>query len=178
MKKYFSLFICTAITLILLSGCGNYSDSNSAEEPEHIIKTADLIPSVETTDWEPTAYETVSNLLGVTMTVKEEMLSSTGLTVVFENKSDNQCIYGEYFLLEKKINDRWYQVPVVIDGNYGFNDIGYDLACDDTREWTVDWAWLYGSLNTGEYRIVKDILSFRNTVDYDKYSLSAVFIIY
>ncbi|WP_069999945.1 immunoglobulin-like domain-containing protein [Cellulosilyticum sp. I15G10I2] len=177
MKKYFCLLVCMVINLILLSGCGNYGNSNLAKEPEHIRKTADLIPSAETTDWKPTTYDTVNNFPDVTMTVKEEMASSTGLIVVFENKSDNQCIYGEHFLLEKKINERWYQVPVVIDGNYGFNDIGYDLASGDTREWTVDWNWLYGSLNTGEYRIVKDILNFRDTGDYDMYYLAAAFII-
>lgn len=38
----------------------------------------------------------------------------------------------EFFLLEKKI--------------YG--------------KWSIDWDWLYGSLDKGEYRIVKGILDF------------------
>jgi len=47
----------------------------------------------------------------------------------------------------------------------------------ENEEWKVDWSWLYGSLDTGEYRIVKDILDFRKTGDYDKYYLAAVFLI-
>jgi hypothetical protein len=148
-----------AISLILLSGCGSYSNSKSNEA----------------TDWEPTIYETVNNIDGVTMVVKEGTVSPTGLTVTFENNSDKQCTYGDYFLLEKKIKGRWYQVPVALDGNYGFNDIGYDLASSDVREWTVVWDWLYGSLDIGEYRIVKDILDFRKAGDYDKYYLTAEF---
>lgn len=132
----------------------------------------------ERTDWEPTTYETVNNLAGVTMTVKEGTVSYTGLTVVFENNSDDQCTYGEYFLLEKKINEIWYQVPVAVDGNYGFEDIGYDLDSGDSREWEINWDWLYGSLDTGEYRIVKDILAFRGTENYDKYYLVAEFIVH
>lgn len=170
MKRYLCLLICMVISLTLLSGCGTYSNSNSAE------KTAS-IPSTETTDWEPTTYENVNNFAGVTMNIKEETVSSTGLTVAFENKSGNQCNYGEYFCLEKKINEGWYQVPVAIDGHYGFNDIGYDVASGDDGEWQVDWEWLYGSLDAGEYRIVKDILDFRNTGDYDKYYLAAEFTI-
>lgn len=154
-------------------GCGGYDNSNTAEGTEN----TNTRQSSETIDWEPTTYETVNKFAGVTMTVKKGTVSSTGLTVAFENNSDKQCIYGEYFLLEKKINEKWYQIPVVIDGDYGFNDIGYDLASGKEGEWKVNWDWLYGSLDTGEYRIVKDILDFRNTGDYDKYYLAAEFII-
>ncbi len=111
------------------------------------------------------------------MIVKEGTVSSTGLTVIFENNSNKQCVYGEDFWLEKKIKGRWYQVPVALDGNYGFSSIGYDLASSDVKEWTADWDWLYGSLDTGEYRILKDILDFRKAGDYDKYHLTAEFTI-
>lgn len=159
MKSYVCLLFFMAMSLILISGCGSSSDSS------------------EGSDWEPTNYETVNNLDGVTMIVKEGTVSSTGLTVIFENNSDKQCIYGEYFLLEKKIGGKWYQVPVTLDGNYGFNDIGYDLDSSDVSEWTVDWDWLYGSLDTGAYRIVKDILDFKKAGDFDKYYLTAEFTI-
>jgi len=129
---------------------------------------------VNKTDWEPTAYENVNNFDGVNMTVKEETVSLAGLTVVIENNSGSQCIYSEDFLLEKKIKEKWYQVPVIIE-SYGFNGIGYELAPGVKGEWDVDWAWLYGSLDTGEYRIVKNILDFRSSGDFDEYSLAADF---
>jgi type 1 fimbria pilin len=131
----------------------------------------------EITEWEPTIYTTVNNLDGVSMKVKEGTASSTSLTVGFENNSSSQCIYGEHYWLEKKINGSWYQVPVVIDGNYGFNDIGYNLAAGAKGEWAVDWNWLYGSLDTGEYRLVKDILDFRGPGEYDTYYLTGEFTI-
>lgn len=111
------------------------------------------------------------------MFIKEGTVSPTGLTVLFENNSDKRWIYGEYFLLEKKMKGKWYQVPIALEENYGFRDIGYDLDSSDVREWTVDWDWLYGSLDTGEYRIVKDILDFRKAGDYDKHYLTAEFTI-
>ncbi|MGM7684425.1 immunoglobulin-like domain-containing protein [Cytobacillus sp. Hm23] len=152
MKRYICLLFSMVISLTLLSGCGN---TNS--------------------DREPTLYETVNNVDGVTMIAIEETVSPTGLTVALENTSDKEYIYGEYFSLEKNINGRWYQVPVAIDDNYGFNDIGYRLASSDVKEWTVDWSWLYGNLITGEYRIVKDILDGRKAGEYDKYHLAAEF---
>ncbi|WP_096154197.1 immunoglobulin-like domain-containing protein [Bacillus sp. FJAT-45066] len=159
MKRYLCLLFCIAISLTLLPGCGSSSNGQSTEG----------------TDWEPTIYETVNNIEGVSMIAKEGTVSSTGLTVIFENNSDKDCMYGEYFLLEKKIEGKWYQVPVALDGEYGFNSIGYDLPSSDVKEMPIDWEWLYGSLDTGEYRIVKDIIDFRKSGDYDKYLLIAEF---
>jgi uncharacterized cupredoxin-like copper-binding protein len=177
MKRYWLLLISLAITLIFLSGCGSHSDSKSTEKIESAIKETNSNQSAETIDLEPTEIETVNNFPGVNMTVKEGTFSSTGLTVVFENKSDKQCIYGEYFLLEKKIGESWYQVSVIIDGNFGFDSIGYNLAPGESKEWEVDWKWLYGTLEPGEYRIIKDILDFRGTGDFDTYYLAAEFVI-
>ncbi len=133
---------------------------------------------VETTDWKPTAYATVNNLDGVAITVKEGTVSPTGLAVGLVNNSGSQYIYGEYFCLEKKINGAWYQVPLVIDGNYGFNEIAYVLASGDDSHWTVGWDWLYGNLDPGEYRIVKNILDSSGLKEYDTYYLAAEFTVY
>lgn len=124
-----------------------------------------------------TSYETVNSFAaGVTMVVAEGTVSSTGLTVTFVNKSNRNGVYGEYFVLEKKSNGRWDQVPTVIN-NYGFTDIGYPLPPGSRRDWSADWSWLYGSLDRGEYRIVKEILDFKGTGDFTKHYLSAEFTI-
>jgi len=177
MKKYLCLVACMAISLALLAGCSNSGNSISSRGTESTLTETASSQSANTTDWKPTPYETVNNFDGVTMSVKKGTASSTKLTVAFKNNSKSKCIYGEYFWLEKKINGRWYQVPVAIDGNYGFNDGGYLLASGDDGEWAVDWNWLYGSLDTGEYRIVKNIADFRGPGDYDNYYLAAEFTI-
>lgn len=157
-RSYVSLFYL-ALTLMIF-GCTNSSDNHS-ETP---------------TDWKVSSYEDVNDFAGVTMTVNAESVSPTGLTVVFENSSESQAIYGDFFELEKKIDKNWYQVPVAID-DYGFNDIGYELNPSETEELTVDWEWLYEKIDSGEYRIIKDVLDFRKTGDFDKYYLAAPFTI-
>lgn len=142
MKKYFYLFIFIFIGLALMAGCGNY------------------------TNWKLTQYEAVNNLDSVSMAVKEGTASPTGLTVEFFNKSSSQYIYGSYFCLEKKIDGRWYQVSVAIKGNYAFDSIGYNLGAEGDSEWTINWDWLYGSLDAGEYRIVKDVSDYKGTGEY------------
>lgn len=110
------------------------------------------------------------------MTVKEGSVSPVELTVIFENNSDKQGIYSEDFLLEKEIKGDWYQVPPILD-DYGFTEPGYELPPSEIAEFTIDWNWLYGNLDTGKYRIVKGISDFRGTGDYDKYYLAAQFTI-
>lgn len=177
MKRYLYLLVCMVIILVLFAGCKNDDPINSPKATENAVGEKDTTESPDTTDWSPTTYGTVNNLNEVTMTIKQGTVSATKLTVIIENPSSSDCIFGEFFDLEKKINGMWYKVPVTIDGDYGFNSIGYDLPSGDTREWTVDWKWLYGSLEPGEYRIIKDILDFRETGDYDTYYLAAEFII-
>lgn len=152
--------LCLALSITLFSGCAA-SDREASEG----------------TDWEPTPDNTVNNLDGVTMTVKEDSVTPSGLTAIIENESDKQCTYGEYFSLEKESAGTWYQVPVILEDNYGFNEIGFDLPPGDVQEWTADWEWLYGKLDAGNYRIVKDILDVRQPGDYDTYYLAAEFTI-
>lgn len=158
MKK--NLFLAlTLLVSVLLVACSNGNGDSTAVN-----------------DWEPTQYDTVNNFDGVSMNIKEGSVYPTGLTVIFENNSDKQCVYSDDFLIEKKIKGSWYQVPTIID-EYGFNGIGYELAPSANEEFTIDWNWLYGDLDTGEYRIVKKILDFRDTGDLDEYNLAAEFTI-
>ncbi|WP_027963655.1 immunoglobulin-like domain-containing protein [Halalkalibacillus halophilus] len=146
------------LSLLFISGCGTSNNTSNDE-----------------TEWEPTEYEDVNTLDGVTMHVKEGTVSAIGLTVILENSREQGYTYGEYFSLEKKVEDHWVQVPITIDGDYGFNDIGYGLEPNGTSEWKVDWEWLYGSLDSGDYRIVKDILDIKEPGDYERYYLAVEF---
>lgn len=127
--------------------------------------------------WKRTVYDTVNNFDGVTMSVMNGKVSARGLTVVLQNRSQKSCMGGQWYVLEKKINGEWFEVPVAIKGNSAFTSIGYEIASGEDREWEIEWEWLYRSLDPGIYRIVKDVLDFRGTGDFDKYYLTAEFTI-
>lgn len=94
-----------------------------------------------------------------------------------ENNSEKELIYNEDFLLEKNLNGQWFEVPFVPGATYGFDDPGYEIDSSNVSEWTVQWNWLYGTLDNGEYRIVKSILDFREPGDYEEHYISTEFII-
>src|SRR5690606_7025856 len=108
MKNLLLLFLASSITLF--SGCAG-SDRQASEG----------------TDWEPTPYDTVNNLDGVTMTVNEDSVSPSGLTVIIENNSDKQCTYGEYFSLEREGAGTCFKFPLIQEAIYGSIEIGFDL---------------------------------------------------
>ena len=177
MKKYLSIIAGITITSALFLGCSNSGNITTSPGTENKGKENSISQTSDTRGLKATPYEKVNNFDGLTMTAKKDTVSNGGLTVTFDNKSDKTCVYGESYFLEEKINGIWYQVPITLKSDYGFNDIGYEVTPEKDSEWKVDWKWLYGTLDAGEYRIIKDVLDFRKTGDYDTYILAAEFTI-
>ncbi|WP_404407996.1 immunoglobulin-like domain-containing protein [Jeotgalibacillus malaysiensis] len=158
MKKVFLIFSSCIIIYTILSGCQHLS-----EKPANEL------------DLKPTSYKNLNTLDGVFMSKKAGTLSPSGMTVLFENQSKKDIVYGADYLLKEKIDGQWYELPVIIEGDYGFTSIGYELPPSSTQEWEVDWTGFYGELEKGEYRLIKSILDFRKAGDYDKYWVSVEF---
>ena len=126
---------------------------------------------------EPTQYSNVDALPGLTMTVVAETINPTGVTVLFENEMDTEFTYGQEYVLETQIDGKWYQVPIATGVDYAFESIGYILAPNESAELAVDWEWLFGEIDSGEYRIVKEILDVAAPGDYESFPLSAEFLV-
>lgn len=161
MRRLLSLLLfITATGFIAYSSCGKADVSDIPNEEINL---------------EPSEFIEINRLNKVTMRVKEDTISPTGLTLLFENSENKDYTYGEAFTLETKENNAWYQVPIEIEEDYGFQDIGYNLPANGTTEWTVDWEWLYDALDAGDYRIVKDIIDVQEAGDYELFPLAAGF---
>lgn len=122
--------------------------------------------------------ESENDEMGLSFSLKN--ISSTGATLVFrqfdENAIDKELIYGDAFVLEELKDGEWVSVPTVIE-NYGFNDIAYIIFPGDTAETELDWGWLYGELEPGEYRIGKSVMDAAEGGSHGKSMLYAHFIL-
>lgn len=116
------------------------------------------------------------SLEGVSMTVKEESVTSKGATIILSNTTNKNIEYGESYSLQRFEDGKWNNVPYIIE-NWAFNDVAYTLEKDTPREFTIEWSWLYGSLEAGKYQIIKGVMDFRDTGDYDTYTLIAGFVV-
>ena len=123
--------------------------------------------------WRVFAYNE-NNLEGVTMSVSD--VTADGCTVVFQNGSKEELTFGEGYILERLDAEtlEWRPVYIVLEGEYVFDLIGYPVAAGESRDWEVNWNWLYGSLEPGTYRIVKNV-SQSGTAGYTGYTMSQEF---
>lgn len=98
----------------------------------------------------------IDDLDGVSMTIKEGTLTKESATIIITDTSNRKNIYGTPYRIDKLENGFWKELEVVIKGNYGWNSIGYYVDKNNKLELDINWKWLYGTLESGKYRIVKD----------------------
>lgn len=96
------------------------------------------------------------------MTIEEGTLTKTGATIIIKDISNKNNTFGEEYRIDKYENNEWQELDVVEKGNYGWNDIGYHVGKNNKLELTIDWEWLYGKLEPGKYRLVKNSLDTKN----------------
>lgn len=99
----------------------------------------------------------LNEIEGVSMVIKDGTLTRTGATIVITDISGRDNAYGSEYRIDKNSRGEWKELDVVVEGEYGWNSIGYLVGEDGKLELKVNWEWLYGKLKNGEYRIVKSI---------------------
>ena len=138
MKKWICL-ICALVFVLSFAACGtSAADSKPANEP-------------------------VPNKWGITL--EAENVSSSGLTLVCRQSGGEnvaELSTGSYFAIQKRDGAEWIDVEYAPQAH----DIAWTLEAwiipaENEVSWDVNWAWLYGELNPGEYRIGKDITNFK-----------------
>ena len=87
--------------------------------------------------------------------------SPAGASILLTNDSRVDYQYGEMYEVERYVpvvpesprspDFEWEPVETIIE-YYAFHSIAYLLPAGESRETSVDWAWLYGELPPGVYR--------------------------
>ena len=70
--------------------------------------------------------------------------------------NEKPYIYDEWFRIYKKVNNSWKKSNI-INKNYTFLAIAYNVDKTGKIEKTIDWSDLYGNLNKGSYRLIKHV---------------------
>ena len=105
---------------------------------------------------------------GLTLSAKD--VTPSGLTLVCTQSGgepSGDIMTGEDYYLTVWKKGHWRMVMPVIE-NYGWNDLAHWISKDTDTEFEIDWKWLYGELEPGTYRLVKEFMDFRKTADYDE----------
>jgi len=140
--------------MVVVSGC------TSSDEPVE-LKKSDI--------------GEVNTLSNIHLEIVENTLTSEGLTLRIVNDSEKSLVYNGSFSIEQKVNEEWFEVEDVVGGNFAFTDEGLGTNPHESSELSIEWDWLYGELKTGEYRLVKEVLDFRDAGDFDRHFLAVEF---
>ena len=96
-----------------------------------------------------------NNLENISIAIKEGTLTKTGAVIIITDLNEITNTYNEFFRIDKKEQNKWIELTPIIN-NYGFNEIGYFVDKNNKLELEHNWKWLYGSLDKGKYRLVKE----------------------
>lgn len=99
--------------------------------------------------------ESEKTLDKVQMEIKEGSLTKTSATICITDNNEEPYTYEEWFRIDKKENGEWKEVKT-IDETYAFNEVGIVVNENGKVEIQTDWSKLYGELEKGEYRLVKE----------------------
>ena len=102
-------------------------------------------------DGEINSLDTVKS--NVVLELKSGTLKKTKATFILKNNSNVNITYGNEYKIENKTDDNWQE----LEGKLAFNLPAYNLKYMDSVELKLDWKNGYGSLDKGQYRLVKNV---------------------
>lgn len=123
---------------------------------KQIQKEDENVGNVENTSFIVKDSSELNEIENVFMTIKKGTLTKTSAVIIINDVSKKEYSYIEDFRIDKKDNGEWKELETTGE-NYGFNSRTYHIDNSNKLEMKLDWTHIYGSLETGEYRIVKYI---------------------
>lgn len=134
-KKILTILLC-GVMILGITGCSSSEKVDSSEKENERIEPIEIN--------------------GISMTIKEGTLTEKGATVIIKDTNGKGTyVYGIDFRIDKKENDNWVK-PKETGNNCGFTLMAYYVDDDGFLEFNQDWECMYGKLEKGTYRLVKD----------------------
>lgn len=123
--------------------------------------------------WHIFAYNE-NNFEGVEMKVIDNTNHSLTLEIVRNKNVDIQ--YGEAFVIEAWDTEKKMWLPVSYkQTDIAFEEVAYIVNEKNSGKWSVDWTDIYGELERGTYRIIKQLTNYKKAGENTSYTLTAEF---
>lgn len=97
-------------------------------------------------------YEQQS-LNNISINIKD--ITPTSATIVIKDTNESSYTYSEWYEIEKEVDSKWEKLEV--NNDMVFNDKGYKVDGNNTIEFDMNWEDYYGSLEPGNYRLIKRV---------------------
>lgn len=111
--------------------------------------------------------------LGIHLTAED--VTAAGLTLVCTQSGGDptgELNTGSWYALQHMGKNGWENVPysdkLPNETEIAWTAEAWCIPLEDTVQWPLSWDFLYGTLQPGTYRILKEVMDFRGTGDFDK----------
>lgn len=96
----------------------------------------------------------------VSMSIKNNTLTNSGMTLIMKNNADQTYHYGPQYSIEKYENGEFiiYEPKETLD----WNAILYNIKVNEEKEEIIEWTYGYDKLKNGKYRLVRYFTSEEN----------------
>lgn len=96
----------------------------------------------------------------ISMSIKNNTLTNSRMTLVMENNADQTYHYGPQYSLEKYENGKF--ITYEPKETLSWNAILYNIKVDEEKEEVIEWTYGYDKLKSGKYRLVRYFTSEEN----------------
>lgn len=141
-------------------------ESTSGDESEKQPQESELLKEPIEQSQEHPSQTSLDNDWGIVLSAED--VSPDGMTLVCTQNggsSTGELSTGPWYELEVLTDGKWKQAPIYAE--VCWEDIAWVIPPDEVMQWEVNWTWIYGTLPSGDYRISKEIMDFRQSGDYD-----------
>lgn len=149
-----------------------YSEDSTLGSLCYIIESDMLVMLFS--DYFSNSTEDMLNSDELGLSVEDFGITRDGAKLIINNGSDKPIMYGESYRLQTKTDNEWKGAESIID-DWAFKDIGYIIPPHEMNYLEVDWSWLYGSLENGEYKLIKVFMEEQDDGRYENYQLEVEF---
>ncbi len=161
MNKILALFV--TLTLIMLLVACSVNDGNSTDTGNDTVNTSADTDKNSDIDF------------GITLTANS--ITPTGMELVISQSGGNnikgELIYGNDYTIEAWQNESWEAINLPKEPAWTL--VAHQVKMNWTVTQSLEWDWIYGSLNNGKYRLTKEFTDKNNSLENFQMSYSVEF---
>ena len=155
-KIVFVLTFSLAICLIISACVDNSAETEflEADSTEHV----ETEPASRPRSWRTLGIPGFVDPSEYIVLTGEIETYETGIRFSLTNLSKFDFIYGESWELAHFVNESWRPVDFRPDFSPTLRpiiDIGYSLYSGETKDYQMEWGWIFGELPPGEYMFIR-----------------------
>ena len=156
------LWAMMCIALFTLMSCSRSTDkpdavNNATQANGTHASRSIVLDTVTTLDVARTNWSIPSGTNGIIMEADAVFAMPLGAVIEITNGFESGLIYfDKYYRLQRAADGDWQDMPLLSSDDFPYD--AFSLAPGKIVRANIYWAWLYGELPPGEYRVAKSFL--------------------